>query len=139
MHLRLGCRIDRSQEALDHLALLVGPRSDDFRCPYCRLAPVHAIRSKLPRWLHWLSRDGELTHPTGSPGFWRQTSTRHVRPWSGGPWPMDAGYLLHLLRNYRCSVVADARGQPGVNVIGHPLHALHDDSLPFPLWNFEEL
>ena len=52
---------------------------------------------------------------------------------------MDVGYLLHSLRNLRCSVVADARGQPGVNVIGHPLHALHDDRLPFPLWNFEEL
>ena len=52
---------------------------------------------------------------------------------------MDVGYLLHAFRNIRCSVVADARGQPGVNVIGHLIHALHDDTLAFPLWNFQEL
>jgi hypothetical protein len=51
---------------------------------------------------------------------------------------MDAGYILQALRKLRCSVVADARGQPGVNVIGHPLHALHDDIFSFPHWNFEE-
>jgi hypothetical protein len=47
--------------------------------------------------------------------------------------------MFQALRKLRCSVVADARGQPGVNVIGHPLHALHDDTLALPLWNFEEL
>jgi hypothetical protein len=51
---------------------------------------------------------------------------------------MDAGYILQALRKLRCSVVADARGQPGVNVIGHPVHALHDDIFSFPHWNFEE-
>ena len=59
-----------------------GRNQHDFRCPCCRLTPVNAISSQPPRWVHWLCRHGELTHPTGSPGFWRQPSTRHVRPCS---------------------------------------------------------
>ena len=52
---------------------------------------------------------------------------------------MDVGCLLQALLNIIVSMVADATGQPGVNVIGHLLHALDDDTLAFPLWNLQEL
>ena len=52
---------------------------------------------------------------------------------------MDVGFLLQAPLNIIGSAVADASRQPGVNVIGHLLHALDDDTLPFPLWNLEEL
>ncbi len=52
---------------------------------------------------------------------------------------MDGSFQLQALRNLRCRILADARGQLGVNVIGCLLHALHDDGLAFPLWNLEEL
>ena len=52
---------------------------------------------------------------------------------------MDAGFLLQAPLNIIGFVVADANRQPGVNVIGHILHALDDNTLPFPLCNLHEL